>query len=60
MTLTYKLEADKVKMNGHARYLGQISFRSIELSCEQRVTRTADRLQYCHIPVNLCTCMSRF
>jgi len=28
MTLTYEHDLDKVKLNHHAKYLGQISFRS--------------------------------
>ena len=40
MTLTYQLDLDRVKMNHHAKYLGQTSF------LYRANTHTVDRLGY--------------
>jgi len=45
MTCTFKLDLDTVRMNRHAKYLGQMSFHSEVIVGTQRDTRTLHRLR---------------
>jgi len=46
MTLTSELDLDRVKVNHHAKYVGQRSFRSKVIVRTARQTHTTDRLLY--------------